>query len=269
MGTDIKEYIIGTIREFVAEENMQCSMKDLWREPLVGFADVNDPYIRQLRSIVHKEHQMPEEVMSDASIVIVYFVPFSMWLADTNRGNEMSSPEWAQAYEETNAMFARLNAHIISELHKIGYKGKTAPEAQVFHRDEVMSHWSFRHFAYAAGLGTFGLNNMLITEKGCAGRVNTVVTNLDIEGGKPRTEELCLFRKNGTCGLCVRKCPAGALTETGFDRHKCFEQCLKNAAVYTGFGSSYASEAGGEAENSGSEVCGKCVAGMPCTYKMP
>ena len=31
MGTDIKEYIIGTIREFVAEENMQCSMKDLWR----------------------------------------------------------------------------------------------------------------------------------------------------------------------------------------------------------------------------------------------
>lgn len=34
-----------------------------------------------------------------------------------------------------------------------------------------MSEWSHRHAAYIAGLGIFGINNMLITNKGCVGRI--------------------------------------------------------------------------------------------------
>ena len=77
------------------------------------------------------------------------------------------------------------------------------------------------------------------------------------------------------------KCPAGAISPDGFDRHKCYAQCLKNAAIYTEFGSSYtgAGEQKADAERCegstddrgvyGSEVCGKCIAGMPCAYRMP
>lgn len=266
---NIKKFITDEIADFVEKEGRRSPLADLWQRPLVGFADVRHPYIRSLRDIVHKEHQMPEQVLPDASIVIAYFVPFSRWMPETNCGNELASPQWAQAYEETNAMFGRLNEYIINTVHKLGYEAATAPEAEVFYREEVMSHWSFRHFAYAAGLGTFGLNNMLITEKGCAGRVNTVVTDLDVEPDEPKKEEACLFKRNGTCKACIGKCPSGALTETGFDREKCFQQCLKNAEIYTGFGNSYASEAGQEAEDSGSEVCGKCLVGLPCTYKIP
>lgn len=269
MSIDIKKTITDEIVSFVADENERNGMGALWQEPIVGFADVNHPYVRSLPEIVHEKHQMPEQVLPGASVVIVYFVPFEKWVPRSNREQELASPQWAQSYEETNAMFGRLNRHIIDVVKGLGYEARIAPESQVFYRDEVISHWSFRHFAYAAGLGTFGLNNMLITEKGCAGRVNTVVTNLDIEAGKPEKEEACLYKRNGTCGVCVRRCPSKALTKTGFDRHKCFEQCLKNADVYRGFGNSYASEAGQEAEDSGSEVCGKCVVGLPCTHRRP
>lgn len=269
MSADIRKMLTEEIAAFVAAEGKRCILKDLWQEPIVGFADVKHPYIRHLRETVHPLHQMPEDVLADATAVIAYFVPFNRWLTETNRGAELASPQWAQAYEETNAMFGRLNEYIIKTVHNMGYEAKTSPEAGVFYRDEVMSHWSFRHLAYAAGLGTFGLNNMLITDKGCGGRVNTVVTNLDVETDVPRETEACLFKRNGSCGACAARCPSKALTKTGFDREKCYEQCLKNAYIHTGYGNSYASEVGHQTEDSGSEVCGKCLVGLPCTHKAP
>lgn len=306
MPTDIKQVVTQCIEDFVAAENQKCETA-LWQTPLVGFADAGSEYIQSLKEIVHPDHQLPQEVLPDATIVIAYYVPFAEWLTKTNcRGAEhtqgisgdtsadsdliavnptgnnpaddnpndsnpigdnltdknLASSEWAQGYELTNAMFERLNEHIIDTVHKLGYQAKTSPEGSIFYRDQVISHWSFRHFAYAAGLGTFGVNHMLITEKGCSGRVNTVVTNLDAIPDEPQREEACLLLREGRCGACIRNCPTQALTADGFDRHKCFQQCLKNADVYCSFGSSYGAEGG-------SEVCGKCVAGLPCTYKRP
>lgn len=289
------------IRAFVAAENAKVSVntrvltqteknrisEGLWQEPLVGFADAASEYIAGLRKTVHPAHQLPRDVMPDAKIVIAYFVPFSRWVTETNKdkpgagsaaGFNPASPQWAESYELTNNMFGRLNEHIIKVIRNMGYEAATAPEAAVFYRDEVISHWSFRHLAYAAGLGTFGLNNMLITEKGCSGRCNTVITNLDIKPDMPKKEEACLYKRNGSCMACLAKCPTGALTKTGFDRHRCYEQCLKNAGIYKDFGSSYVpetdmSEAGadclGEVAGIGSEVCGKCIAGLPCTFRTP
>ena len=277
LNMDIRKSITDEIKRFVAAENAKCSMGSIWQEPIVGFADAKGEYIEKLKDVVHPQHQMPEEVIPAAKTVICYFVPFEKWVAKTNRsGNSTSmkdgngglekalaSPEWAESYELTNAMMARLNEHIADFIHKLGYEAKTAPEAAVFYRDEVISHWSFRHLAYAAGLGTFGLNNMLITDKGCSGRYNCLVTNIDVETDEPKKEESCLYKKDGTCGACMVKCPAGAISPDGFNRYKCYEQCLKNAAIYTEFGSSYESDD----EKYGSEVCGKCIAGMPCAYR--
>lgn len=280
MKQTIKQQIKQEAASFVAAENGRLE-RALWQMPLVGFADARSDYIQSLKKIVHPRHQMPEEVISGASIVIAYYVPFAQWLPDSNRSGtevisnlgetenasavsdrDLASAEWAWGYELTNAMFGRLNEHLIDVVHKLGYEAKTASEANIFHRDQVISYWSFRHFAYAAGLGTFGRNNMLITEKGCCGRCNTVVTTLDVIPDQPQAEEACLFLRDGRCGLCIKKCPAQALTAEGFDRHKCFAQCLKNADVYDSFGSSYGAEGG-------SEVCGKCLCALPCTHKRP
>ena len=266
---DLRTEIEREVHEFVRAYDASGELKDKWGKPLVGYADVEHPYIKDLPNIVHKSHQMPREVLPEATVVMVYYVPFQPWVAKGNRQGELASPCWAQIYEETNAMFPKLNEHMIRFLESRGYRGAAAPQSTVFYRDEVISHWSFRHFAYAAGLGTFGLNHMLITESGCAGRLNALVTNLDVPAGEPKKEEACLYKRNQSCGVCVSRCPAGALTMEGYDRYRCFAQCLKNAAVYTQFGNSYASEEGGKAADSGSEVCGKCLAGLPCTQKSP
>lgn len=261
----VKQHIIQGARAFVEGANERANPPNLWKPPLVGFADVNHPSIRNLKAFAGEKHQLPQDVMADATIVLVYFVPFREDLSKGNRGKGLATREWAQAYETTNAMFPKLNQHLITMMEDWGFQAKEASEASIFYRDEVISHWSFRHLAYAAGLGTFGLNNMLITEQGCAGRLNGVVTNLDVLPDQPQQEEACLYKRKGSCRLCAQACPAHAITANGYDRYQCYEQCLKNAEQHTGLGSSYSQ---GE-EEIGSEVCGKCIAGMPCALKRP
>lgn len=259
--SDIKKLLTGEISTFIKNTD-----PDTWKDPLVGFADIYSPYIRNLRDYTVSEHQMPEDVMPDATVLLVYFLPFRDELVKSNRGSGLASAEWARIYEETNSMFPELNDHLTEVIRSLGYNAAQSPEASAFYRDEIISHWSFRHFAYAAGLGTFGLNNMLITENGCAGRINGLVTDLDVTAGKPQTEEACLYKRSSKCGLCMKVCPAGALTPEIYDRRKCYAQCLKNAAIHTSFGSSY----GGDGSTDvGSEVCGKCIAGMPCALRRP
>ena len=73
-------------------------------------------------------------------------------------------------YEETNALFGELNGALIDFIHaKAGHAGIT-PKATTFDQQKLISDWSHRHIAYAAGLGTFGVNNMLLTRHGCYDR---------------------------------------------------------------------------------------------------
>jgi len=139
-------------------------------------------------------------------------------------------------------------------------------DATTFDQKTLKSNWSHRHFARAAGIGTFGVNNMLITKSGCCGRYSTIVTNLHIEPDAPLDDEYCLYKKNGSCGVCVKHCPSGALTLDGYDRHKCYTVLRKNAELYTEFGSSYIDESGKMPNSVGSEVCGKCLVNTPCTF---
>ena len=268
----MKEKITKMIRNFVKEYEEKNDISTKWGESLVGFADANHPYILNLNELITPTHSLPTDVLFDASIVIAYFVPFTKELANTNRfARDIASPEWALAYEETNAMFVKLNEHIILELRELGYHADISPEASTFDQRTLKSNWSHRHFAKIAGLGTFGINNMLITKIGCCGRYSTIVTNLDAKPDSPLQDEFCLYKKNGSCGICVKHCPSGALTLDGYDRHKCYVVLRKNAELYTEFGSSYTNETGEPPNSIGSEVCGKCVVNTPCTifYKKP
>lgn len=263
----MKDKITKLIRNFVRDYESKEGISDIWREPIVGFASANHPYILSLKEIVLDTHSMPKDVLPDATVVIAFFIPFTKKLANTNRNaGDIASPEWAKAYEDTNSMFTRLNQCIVAELRRLGYDAAVSPESTVFDREKLMSNWSHRHLAWAAGLGTFGINNMLITKVGCCGRYSTVVTNLDIEPDEPLEIEYCLYKKNGTCGACVKRCPSGALTLSGYDRFKCYKVCMKNATLYTEFGNSYSARSNESQKNTGSEVCGKCVTNMPCTF---
>lgn len=96
----------------------------------------------------------------------------------------------------------------------------------------LLGERSHRHVGWIAGLGTFGINNMLITDKGCAGRMGLVVTDIRLETAKCPIKEYCLGKYNGSCGFCVRCCVNGALAEEGFDRFACYDMCLENAGQW-------------------------------------
>lgn len=263
----MKEKITEMIQNFVKKYEQKDNISTKWGEPLVGFADAKHPYILNLKKLITSTHKLPTDILPDASIVIAYFLPFTKELAITNGlTGDIASPEWALAYEETNAMFVKLNEYMICELKKMGYNADVSPEASTFDQNILKSNWSHRHFAKIAGLGTFGINNMLISKNGCCGRYNTIVTNLDVNADSPLKDELCLFKKNGTCGICVKHCPSSALSLNGYDRHKCYAVLRKNAELYTKFGSSYSNTSGDCPNSIGSEVCGKCVVNTPCTF---
>ncbi len=261
-----KDQIVLFIEEYIREYQARDDIATCYGMPLVGFADANHPYIRNLPDLISPTHVLPQNILEDARIIIAYFVPFTKDIAKTNIEGIQASPEWARAYEETNALFSELNSALIDLIHAKAMDAGVTPRAVTFDQKTLLSDWSQRHIAYAAGLGTFGMNNMLLTKEGCCGRFSTVVTNLELEPDEPVKEEYCLYKKKGTCGVCIKNCPAGALTSEGYDRFKCYELCKENAKIYTEFGSSYTREDGTGTNSVGSEVCGKCITASPCAF---
>ncbi len=273
----LKEMVKGWIEDFVAEAGREG--ENIWGKPLVGFAKEDHPYIQSLKQIIGPDHQLPKEVMPQAETVIAYYVPFLPWVAQSNQqliceeagkpAFALASAGWALAYERTNAMMGQLNQVLIKRLKERGFQGAVSPQTAFFDREKLISNWSHRHFAYAAGLGTFGLNHMLISRSGCCGRYGSLVTDLPVQGDPMIKEPWCLYQKNGSCGVCVSHCLSGALTRKGYDRTRCYAVLRKNAAVYDQFGTSYETEEENDPELGGSEVCGKCVTGLPCSFTRP
>lgn len=251
-GNEWKATIKAFITDYVKEYPDKNHLPHLWRTPLVGYADAFDPYIQKLPDIVVRMHRLPQDIMQDPKVVICYFIPFTRELERTNVGveNNAASENWAQAYKITNAMMARLNEELANEIIRLG--GRAAvPEGAGMLKELLKSSWSQRHLAYAAGLGTFGINNMLISQEGCCGRYNSIVADIPVEPGHHLEKENCLYKSRGICKKCVNNCFSGALTVEGFDREKCFATCEKNLAVY------------------GVDVCGKCDTNIPCAFTAP
>ena len=122
-----------------------------------------------------------------------------------------------------------LRRQVVNSLKKEGYSAVApmiVPNWTIVksERFSYASSWSERHAAYAAGLGTFGLCDGLITAKGKAMRVGSVVAKISIKPTpRPYTDHhaYCLFYTDGTCGKCIDRCPARAITESGHDKEKC------------------------------------------------
>ena len=158
-----------------------------------------------------------------------------------------------------------LRRHVVSSLKQAGHaaiapmlvSNWTIVKSERF---SYASSWSERHAAHAAGLGTFGLCDGLITARGKAMRVGSVVSKISITP-TPRPysnhRAYCLFFADGTCGKCIDRCPARAITKTGHDKEKC-RQHLARSREYVK--KSYKFEGYG---------CGLCQVGVPCEAGIP
>ncbi len=251
----MKEKIQSIIKEFVFSYQNNEDITTKWKEPLIAYADAEDKMFHKLKEVVSETHLLPEDFLSDAKTVIAYFIPFEEYIPQSNIEGRNSSKEWAIAYIETNKIIEEINKHLKEKLGDLGYSLEVVPATHNFDTEKLISDWSHRHVGYIAGLGKFGLNNMLITEKGCCGRIGTVVTNLKIEPTIRRDKENCLYKYNGSCKKCVDRCVNDALKLDGFNRHLCYEMCLDNGEIYKDIGFA--------------DVCGKCLVELPCSFRNP
>jgi epoxyqueuosine reductase QueG len=252
-GIPLKNWLENSIVQFIKSYEARSEIATGWKAPLFAYADPKDPLFEVFKKVVSPTHCLPQDFISDAKTVITYFLPFEEHLVRGNIAGRLSSEAWGRAYIETNQLIAEINAHVAAILTEKGFESTNMPATHNFDESRLMSDWSHRHVAYAAGLGTFGLNNMLITDAGCAGRIGSIVTNLSLEPTQRPGGEQCLFKIDGTCGVCVGACVHNALFYDHFDRYRCYEMCLENAAHLKHIGLA--------------DVCGKCIAGMPCAFK--
>lgn len=246
----IKRKIRSEMEEFIAGYISKNGLPDYWRNPVLGYADAKCQYVRDLKRIVSEDHYMPEDHLSDPKIIISYFLPFREGVCKSNIGGRSPSAEWADSYAVTNEMAVHLNRHIADTVMDMGYRAAVPKDAGM--QQDLKSRWSQRHIARAAGIGTFGLNNMLIGEKGCCGRYFSVVTDLPMVPDGIIDEENCLFRKDGSCGICAKRCISGSISREGFDRALCKATMLEVARPGATI-----------------DICGKCVTGLPCTSRRP
>ncbi|MDV0444491.1 hypothetical protein MmiAt1_00170 [Methanimicrococcus sp. At1] len=248
----MKEIIQEEAEKFIENYCRRNGISNIWQTPMIRYADAFHPEIRNLKTIVMENHYMPEDFLEKPTVILTYYLPFIPEVAASNLGDGFASECWAKAYQETYKLSNELNDHLVRIISDTGYRAAVPANASSFSDDVLKSRWSHRHIAKAAGHGTFGINQMLITENGCCGRYYSIITDLPIEADSQPEEEYCLYKRKGSCGICVKHCFSGALTAEKFDRYKCHETTLKNAAIYNG-----------------STICGKYVVGLPCSFKKP
>lgn len=180
----------------------KCSGLDI---PLVGFAPADrwdDPLYD---SLVPPQYR-PKAIIPDTRTVIVIGIPVHLPVLET-----APSIFYNEAYKTINTLLDGHAYRLAELLNTNGYASVAIPRdgygsIQVI-KEKPVVFFSHRHAAFFAGLGTFGVNNMVLTpEYGPRVRFASVFTTAALPPPGVMTESLCT-----KCMKCVEICPVNAL----------------------------------------------------------
>jgi epoxyqueuosine reductase QueG len=273
-------WIETVINRFV-NESPENSLKNkenekAWAAPLIGFSSGADPLYQFYKKDIGEFYFTPLEIFAktfpSAKVtasqltVVSWILPHTEATKSEHRmETKFPTERWARARMFGEDFNDALRRHVVATLKKDGYEA-IAPSlshlwgTRVSGKYLITSNWSERHAAHAAGLGTFGLCDGLITPKGKAMRCGSVVAKIDISASKRPYKDhhaYCLFYAKGTCGKCIDRCPVGAITKAGHNKVKCREYVesmwnyVRTHYGFKGYG------------------CGLCQTGVPCESGIP
>jgi epoxyqueuosine reductase len=275
---NLAEFIEKEIKNFIAgpENNLgKWDNEPAWAEPLVGFSNGADPLYQFYKQDIGEFYILPHEFMEATYqkkydptklTVVSWILPQTeATKRDHRKETHFPSERWARSRimgEQVNVKLRNYMVKVLGEngVDAVGPMVHPLWKGAMSQKYGFASTWSERHAAYAAGLGTFGLSDALITPKGKAMRTGSIIVDAYIKP-TPRPyenhNEYCLFLTEGTCGKCIERCPIGAITEKGHNKILCQKyvnmthQYVPRHYGFEGYG------------------CGFCQTGVPCESCIP
>jgi epoxyqueuosine reductase len=185
----------------------KCENMDI---PLVGVADVerwkSPPFLPWM-----PEEFYPQSIYPEARSVIVIGLPIPLPVLETS-----PSIYYRELYSTVNTLLDQYTYRLANFLTKRGYPSIFVPRdgygnIEVLLRNPV-AFFSHRHAALLAGLGTFGVNNTVLTpEYGPRVRFGSILTTADLPPDPMLETELCTH-----CMRCVKMCPTNALKKEDY-----------------------------------------------------
>ena len=251
--------------------------EQVFNKPLVGFAAGTDSLWQVYRDHIGAFYLTPEDIflasfpeaaVSPGELTVVSWVLPSTTETRQEQARQTRYPSerWVRTRHYGELFNNALRRHLVAELAGAGVLSVAPVLSPFWSRSSEgsyapCSNWSERHAAYAAGLGTFGLCDGLITKVGKAHRTGSVIACVKVPPSeRPYRDhhEYCLHFTHGTCGKCIVRCPVKALNLQGHDKMRCREytEHRMNEYLKKTFGiDNYA--------------CGLCQCGVPCTDHVP
>ena len=165
----------------------------------------------------HNDHLLPSDFLDNNKninlSVISFAFHFNKSIVKAN-SREIKFPAypWYEIRYKFDEILPVFIAHIKELYHQ--YNLIVPQQTKLYSvckkNNTLISNWSERHIAFACGLGSFGLNGALITDRGCTHRLLSII----IEKECPEKEIIeddfyynCLFFQKNECGTCVNRCP--------------------------------------------------------------
>jgi epoxyqueuosine reductase len=280
----IKEYV----RTSPLNHLITFDKAPIFDEPLVVFGKGDSPLFQNLKSVIGEFHLTPLEAMEkyitakrwrysakskieDLS-VISWALPIP---AETRLAESKAALGGSIRYNHTRwrggPLMENIASYVSTLLEISGYNAVAPAFSRFFETKEMpegwrVANWSERHVAWACGMGTFGLNGLMITPRGCAVYLGSVVCDAALAPTPDSYSshvDNCLFYQDGSCRRCLERCIAAAISEQGRSNVKCARNLrqdqfdkLKNAGL--------------DGELIGmAPSCGRCSTGVPCEFEIP
>lgn len=176
----------------------------------------------------------PRSIWPETASVIVIGLPIHLPALETT-----PSIWYREAYRTVNSLLDQHTYRLAEFLNGQGYPSVSVPRDGYGHvsvlEENPCAFFSHRHAAFLAGLGNFGVNNMLLTAQyGPRVRFGSVFTTASLPSDPLMTAPLCT-----RCMNCVHQCPVHALNEADYpegltDTAKCARYSKHLAQHYRG-----------------------------------
>ena len=156
--------------------------------------------------------------------------------------------EYKINYDVTNMRLNNLAWETARFLENLGYEALAIPASSPYDAKKNFGDISHKHAAVAAGLGKFGLNNLVLTsDYGPYVRFVTIITSAPLKPDKPLDADICLREK---CLKCIKACPPKALEKGVYNATEGWRIDKEKCREYIHF-------------VSGGDVCGLCIKACP------